>query len=266
MSSPKIKALTIYPLKSAKGVSLQEIQIDSAGPIWDREWMLVRKQTKAFVSQRTHPQMCQLRCQLEEGFLKVQWPGKEDIEIPLTAPSGEAVEATLFNKTVGSVSIGKSFDLWFSEALQTEVMLVRVPKNNQRTTSGRNGPSTSLRFADGYPFLLTSDSTLKHLNSRLPAPVPMARFRPNIEIEDAPTDQEDQWSSFSINGVNFLAVKACSRCAIIDVDPATGEKSKTVSRELKKYRQKDGSLLFGINLSHTNCGRIHVGAPLENLS
>lgn len=63
-------------------------------------------------------------------------------------------------------------------------------------------------------------SSLRDLNSKVPEPMDMNRFRPNIVIDDsvAPWD-EDNWQSFTLGGapdraVTFHSLKPCSRCKV----------------------------------------------------
>lgn len=265
MTNAVVKSLFIYPLKSAKGISVSQLLIDESGPLFDREWMLVKRGTKSFISQRTHPIMGQLECQLDEKDLKISQPNGDFVSLPLAERSGQFSEVSLFNKPVMAETVGPIADEWFSEFLKTEVIAVRVPSSNSRTTSGRHGPETRIRFPDGYPFLMTNVATLDQLNQRLSQPITMSRFRPNILIEGPIAEAEDSWSAFDIGEVSFLAVKACSRCAIIDIDPISGKKSNLVSTELKKYRQKENQILFGMNLSHISEGTISVGTSLSNI-
>ncbi len=265
MSRPHVHSLHIYPLKSAKGIEVDTLSIDAAGARFDREWMLVKKKTKSFLSQRTHPKMSQLTTLMSSNALQVEFPGVSPITLPLEHSLSENIEVLIFGKPVIAERVGAEQDAWFSEVLGTEVFLVRTCQNNRRTTSGNHGPITPIRFPDGYPFLLTNTETLSTLNARLPEPIEMTRFRPNIVISGAKSDIEDQWQSFVIGSLSFLAVKACTRCSIIDVNPNTGNKSPSVSTELKKYRRDDGNILFGVNLSHTHQGTIKKGSPLINI-
>ncbi len=266
MSESFVKSLFIYPLKSAQGLAVETLTVDEAGPQYDREWMLVKKSNGSFISQRTHPMMSQLATEFKDQHLIIKSTGFDNLAIPLSERSSTPVEVSLFGKTVIAEKVGAGFDKWFSDVLKSEVLLVRTPKENHRTTSGRNGPKTSIRFPDGYPFLLTNTATLAELNSRLEQPVTMARFRPNIVIENDRADSEDQWKSFRVGTVDFLAVKACTRCAVIDVDPQTGQRSPGVSSTLKKYRTNEGGILFGMNLSHTSTGHLQAGDRVESIS
>ena len=64
-------------------------------------------------------------------------------------------------------------------------------------------------------------SSLRDLNSRVPEPMDMNRFRPNIVIDDSmPAWDEDNWQTFTLGGepgraVNFHSLKPCSRCKVL---------------------------------------------------
>lgn len=63
-------------------------------------------------------------------------------------------------------------------------------------------------------------SSLADLNNRMPEPLPMDRFRPNLVIDDSVEPwAEDDWQALSVVGppdrqVEFLSVKPCSRCKV----------------------------------------------------
>lgn len=253
-----VSALYIYPLKSAQGMPTASLDITEKGPRWDREWMLIDK-NNSFVSQRNFPMMSQVQTQVTSDHLICSSPGIDSLYIDLKAYGNETTEAKLFGKPVQTHLIDKNSDQWFSDYLKTEVRLVRAPKPISRTTSGRNGPITPVQFADGYPLLLTNTATLDELNKRLDQPVSMQRFRPNIVVDHVPADQEDQWTQLKIGTAGFDSVKACTRCVVINIDPKSGKKTEDVNKALKSYRTKDGSVIFGTNLSHTQTGSLSIG-------
>ena len=262
MMNPRIKSLHFYPLKSAQGLSVQSMELSSTGPKYDREWMLINK-NNSFVSQRTHPMLSQVRVKMTDEELVCEVESQSPISIPLTE-YGDDVKIEIFGKEASADLLNNKYSEWFSDFLKSDVKLVRSPQNDKRATSGRKGPVTPIQFADGYPLLLANTATLNELSNRLGSEIPMERFRPNIVIENAALDIEDSWRKFTTSGITFLCAKACSRCAVIDVDPATGKKSKEVSKELKSYRMKDNQILFGINLIHESLGTLNVGDELTS--
>ena len=259
---PIVDSLFIYPLKSAGGIQVQSMEIGLKGPKWDRHWMLCDSNGR-FLSQRTHPQMSQIKTQIHGETLLLEYENQTPLEVPLNPENTSLRDVKIFSKWTQALLLGKEYDLWFRSIFNQDIHLVCSPPGTTRETSGNHGPLTPISFPDGYPFLLINQASLDVLNTKLEAPVSLMRFRPNIVIRNLDADQEDQFNKLKINDVHFEAVKACSRCSIIDVDPSNGKTSKHVTQALKKYRIKDGEILFGQNLSHSNFGSISVGQKLK---
>lgn len=130
--------------------------------------------------------------------------------------------------------------------------------NAERSTQrARAGDIVS--FADGYPLLLISQESLDDLNRRLPEPIEMRRFRPNLVIAGASPYAEDQFTQLRIGELGFRAVKRCERCSVTTVDPSSGRRGKEPLRTLARYRLEDGKVWFGMNLIHDACGRLDLG-------
>jgi uncharacterized protein YcbX len=118
-------------------------------------------------------------------------------------------------------------------------------------------------FADGFPFLLISQSSLDDLNSKLKNPVPMNRFRPNLVVEGGNPFQEDGWKKVKVGGVLFRVAKPCARCEITTVDQDTGEKGIEPLETLGLYRTAAKGVMFGQNLIAESLGTVKVGDPVE---
>jgi molybdenum cofactor sulfurtransferase len=60
---------------------------------------------------------------------------------------------------------------------------------------------------------------------------------------------EDGWATldFEGKGIAFEVVGPCPRCSMVDIDPTSGMKGKTL-RALAEYRRKNGQINFGIFL------------------
>lgn len=59
---------------------------------------------------------------------------------------------------------------------------------------------------------------------------------------------EDEWKLLtSYSGLQFEVKGSCARCAMVDFDPYTGAKGKTL-RALANYRRKNGQITFGVFL------------------
>ncbi|MDX1657088.1 MAG: MOSC domain-containing protein, partial [Candidatus Competibacteraceae bacterium] len=120
-------------------------------------------------------------------------------------------------------------------------------------------------FADGFPLLLISQSSLEDLNARLDRALPMERFRPNIVVSGCQPYAEDDWKMVRLGEILVHPVKPCARCAITTVDQQRGEVAgKEPLRTLAGYRRGDkAKVLFGQNLIHkTKVGELRVGDPV----
>ncbi|HEX2492357.1 MAG TPA: MOSC domain-containing protein, partial [Steroidobacter sp.] len=137
--------------------------------------------------------------------------------------------------------------------------------SDPRWTGGREALN---QFTDGFPWLLISQASLDDLNARLPAPLPMNRFRPNIVIDGTAPYVEDRAAAFMLDGVTFRPVKPCTRCAITTTDQASAERTgEEPLRTLRSYRYSEElkGVLFGQNLAlEEGIGReVRVGQNVE---
>src|SRR5689334_957502 len=92
MSTPRLGALHVYPLKSAGGIAVASVRVDEAGLEHDRRWMVVDERGR-FLTQRSHPRMALLRTSIVGEALRVAGPGVEPLTLPLEPPPADAVEA-----------------------------------------------------------------------------------------------------------------------------------------------------------------------------
>ena len=96
------------------------------------------------------------------------------------------------------------------------------PTSSRLTAAWSTCPTTSVRpanpayvpagsrvsFADAFPFLLLSEESLADLNRRMPSPVPMNRFRPNLVISGGDAYQEDGMTVFQVGALRISGREA----------------------------------------------------------
>ncbi len=146
--------------------------------------------------------------------------------------------------------------------------LVHVDARMERPVDPRYaGPGERVGFADGFPLLLVSRASLEELNRRLPRPVTMEHFRPNLVLEGCEPFAEDSWKRLRVGGVELELVKPCARCVFTTVDPLTGVKARDGEplRTLTRFRRRDGKVLFAQNALVRRSGTLQVGDPVELL-
>lgn len=270
----KISALYLYPIKSCGSISVTEAVVESRGLRHDRRFMLVSP-SGMFMTQRHHHHMALIDVAIDHidqpnATLRVwhRHAPNNVLTLPLNPePTGETMPVSIWDSAnVAAQPVSDAADRWFSDALQTTCRLVYMPESTHRAvdpTYARHNDAVS--FADGYPYLLIGEASLNDLNARLPQPVEMLRFRPNIVVCGSAPYDEDAWAQFSVDGLTFYGVKPCARCVLTTVDPATGQKGPEPLKTLTTFRRWKHKILFGQNVlpaPNTN-GTLRVGASVE---
>jgi uncharacterized protein YcbX len=217
-----------------------------------------------FLTQREFPAMALIVPELEQGALRVMAPGMPELGVR-TDLYGPRRDAVIWNDTCEVIDQGAAAAEWFTAYLGTECRLACwAPDVVRQVDPTRAPPGAEVGFADGFPFLLALESSLADLNARLPEPLPMERFRPNLVVDGVAPFEEDHWKSFGINGITFSVVKPCARCAITTVDQRTGRVAKEPLRTLATFRRVQGEgVMFGQNVLHNRGGTLEVGMVVD---
>jgi uncharacterized protein YcbX len=116
-------------------------------------------------------------------------------------------------------------------------------------------------FSDGFPILVCNRASLEDLNTRMPEPVPMERFRPNVVLDGLPAFAEDRIASLQIGLITLNLVKPCTRCVITSTDQRTGERTTNPLPVLRKFRF-DRALL-GVTFGENAVITAGVGSNVE---
>ena len=274
----KITQLTIYPVKSLKGISVDQSVLHEHGLAWDRRWMLVDAQQR-FVTQRQLPALATIEVALTDEHLVLSHPNVAPLKISLTEPEGNLRLVSVWSDHCKALPEGEDVSLWLVAALGEQAQglsMVRFATEFTRAVEDDflDGGAAHTYFSDGYPFLIATTGSLDALNQALlakgEAPVPMNRFRPNIVIKSDDAWAEDRWAALAeqSDAFQFALRKPCKRCKITTIDqltaavPAPAEPLKTLI-ELNTQPTLKGAH-FGQNATLLNGagGIIRVGDRL----
>ncbi len=260
----KLDQISIYPIKSCSGINLQTSQVLDRGFPLDRRWLLVDEGGQ-FISQRTAPLLGQIKISLNSDQLHVNYPGKSPLRLSLNIRSNVRHEVLIWKDKVDGLWVGQECDDWFSDILGRRVQLIHMNERVHRPLIKDRLPqdhSFEVSFADGYPYLLTSQASLDDLNRRLTSPVPMDRFRANLVVSGFDAFAEDRWKRIKIGDVEFMVVKPCARCQVTTIDQQTGTPSKEPLKTLATYRKQAGKVMFGMNLVALSSGSVQLSDPV----
>jgi len=258
VTSARVAALFVYPIKSCGAVELERVRLLAHGFDGDRRYMLVGADG-TFISQRSHPTLAQVSCTLGEVEIGAAGPGRPPLTLPRRFDGTTEQSVTIWKDAVRAL-VHEEGSAWFSDFLGEAVTLVYVADERLRQVNPeRARPGDRVAFADGYPLLLTSEASLAELNRHAQAPVPMNRFRPNIVVSGWPAYAEDQLTSLTIGNVPLVMPKLCDRCVVTTTDQRTGERGQEPLRVLAKTRRWDQKVWFGANLIPHGTGWLAVG-------
>lgn len=254
-----VRALTIYPIKGCRGISLQHAHIEDIGLKDDRRFMVIDADNR-FVSQREVPRMALIGVVDHPTGWTLSAPDMEPLTFTPTH-DGVAQPATLWRDTALVVSQGAPIAAWLSRFLGIPVQLVAMHPSYRRHVSSTYArhAEDAVSFADGYASLLANQASLDELNQRLATPIGMDRFRPNIVVDGAEAWAEDTWQAIHIGQTLSYAVKPCARCVVTTTDQATAVRGQEPLRTMAPYRTRELGVIFGQNLIHARTGTIRVG-------
>lgn len=267
-----LAALYRYPVKSLGGESLASATSLIRGLRDDRRWMFVDA-GGTFISQRSQRRLARYRAAVEGDRGLAVYRVADGTRVALVPEARPAHtpdrEVTVWDDTFRAATV-----TWPGLAALTSELgvagahLVYMNDDTHRPVDERYARAAEeVSFADGYPYLLTTDASLRALAGRFGSSLDVRRFRPNLVI--AGVDEpfaEDGWVDVRVGDQRFYNAKPCARCGVITHDPDTGAVDRGVQRTLAAMRRTvTGKSLFGINccLATGPGGALRVGDPVS---
>jgi uncharacterized protein YcbX len=257
----KINHLVTYPIKSCKGIPLQNSMVSKRGLNYDRQWTIIDTNGQA-ITGRENQSLLKITPNLESQHLCIS-AGSKEIKVELIPEIGNEQVKIFSNQVEGSLYNSEVND-FLSEYLNQDVRLVYMDKSYTRSVKEKHKGEIGdeIAYADAAPILLVSEKSMEELNSRLTNKVSWLNFRPNIVINGDLPYSEDNWNRVSIGACEFKSASLCSRCVFTTIDPVTGIKDPNGEplKTLATYRtlRKKG-VLFGLYLIPKKLGEIKVG-------
>jgi uncharacterized protein YcbX len=236
-ASARVAALYYYPLKSGRGLELEEAALTIAGLEHDRRWMVTNADGR-FITQRELPRLALLRPTLSADTLLIDAPGALTLRVPFAQP-GARRRVRIWDDQCTALDEGDVASNWLSTWLGRESRLVRFDPTERRLSSSHwTGPfEAQNRFTDGFPLLVLSRASLTDLNARLKVKLPVDRFRPNLLLDGLDAYDEDRIDELRAEGIRLRIVKPCARCKITTTNQDRGEvEGEEPLATLKTYR------------------------------
>ena len=276
VSLPKFSVMDIivYPVKSCRGIHLFSSAIMPSGLQYDRQFMIV-DQAGRFITQRDRPEMGGIETLIENGWLVLKFDYKaessnvnasgndtrcETVRVKLDLDhelhrDTQIVDVVIWNDTckafvVEEDNCNQKLTAFFNQS----VRLVRLAAKRMIHNKYALSPEDNVQFADGFPVLINTTSSLNYLNTLLKKPVTFENFRPNIIVDTGDYSPEkpwleDEWKIITLAACSFALVKPCTRCLITAIDPSTHRVAGVdpLATLQRKHGNKNGEGVFGMN-------------------
>ncbi|MBT8056956.1 MAG: MOSC N-terminal beta barrel domain-containing protein [Gammaproteobacteria bacterium] len=258
-SSLRITALTLYPVKSMRGIDVTQGTLTPRGLVHDRRFMVVREDGR-FVTQRDVPKLALVRTALEHEGVVLSREDFGRTQVPFDRKEGRTVHTRVWGDACVTTDQGDELSRWLTAALESTnpLRLVAMAHGFERPQGKADllGEENRTVFADAAPFLVTNRASLDRLNTALAAgghdAVPMNRFRPNIVVEGLPAFGEHQQTTLASDDYALRLHYPCQRCIVTTIDQDSALKNprhepyRTLT-SLNSIPGKDRSPAFGQN-------------------
>ena len=124
----RLGTITIYPVKSLRGVSVREAVVEPWGLAGDRRWMVVDKDGR-YLTQRELPGMAWIVAAPDgAGGVGLSAPdaGAGEVHAPVPEAGCPTTEVIVWNDRVQAQGAGRDADAWLSAALGRMCRLVHT--------------------------------------------------------------------------------------------------------------------------------------------
>ncbi|MGL4177655.1 MAG: MOSC domain-containing protein [Dermatophilaceae bacterium] len=270
----RLARVAVHPVKGTAGRVVESAEVEPWGLADDRRWMVITPDAECLTARR-HPTLFAVAADTPRtrpglpGDLRLTAPGHGEVDV--IRPEGPARPVTVFGRPLTAVDAAAEASAWVRSALRRDdVTLVHVAEPRPLNPAyGRPGEATA--FADGYPLTLASTASLRQLDEWVtdtalsrgeepPAPLDVARFRPNLVLDgDLEPFEEDHWREVRVGAVVFRVAKPVDRCVMTTLDPTTGERGHEPIRTLARHRRWDGKTWFCSQLVPETTGVVRAG-------
>jgi uncharacterized protein YcbX len=248
-----ISRIGLTPVKGGRHQDLASVDLTLDGPVGDRVFCLVDPARDRVLRTVENPSLLRTSARWYGGVLTAALPGGTVQDVPVA--TGETLEVDYWGRVARLDVVDGPWAAAYSEHLGTDVVLTR---------STRPGD-----VVYGASVTLVTTSSLAALADRVDAPVDAAQFRATftVDVGAAPAHVEDDWVGGTLRvGEAAVTVRGVvPRCAVVDLDPVSGERRAPVLKALGRYRQHSGEVAFGVDAVVTRPGRVDVDAHVERV-
>lgn len=244
-----LSRIGLTPVKGGRHQTLESVELTASGPWGDRSFCLVDAVVDRCLRTVENPTLLQTAPTWDGTVLAVELPTGTVAGEPV--PSGEVRTVDYWGRSVGLDVLDGPWAAAYSEHLGRDVVL----------TASAPG---AVVYAGAVS--IVTDASLTRLAAEAGVRVDAARFRATFQVAgDLPPYAEDAWVGRLLRiGTAQVRVRGLlPRCAVIDMDPTTGERDRTLLKTLAGYRRDRLGIPFGVDGEVVVPGHVGTGDPVS---
>lgn len=242
-----IQRIGFTPLKGGRHTTHERVHLAADGPVGDRVFALVDRSRGRVLRTVENPALLHACASWEAGVLSVDLLGHTIEGVP--SPEGETLKVDYWGRTATLQVCAGPWAEAYSEYLGFPVVLCRS------TEAGE--------VVYGASVTVVTTASIGLLAQRLGRVVASERFRSTLLVDtgDTAAHVEDSWlgRELRVGEATVLVRGVVPRCAVVDLNPVTGQKDSPVLAELAGYRLRHGEISFGVDALVTVPGPVHAG-------
>ncbi len=244
----QVERIGFTPLKGGRHVERRCVELGPEGPVGDRVFCLVDRDRARVLRTVEHPASLRAVASFEAGRLAVTLDGTTIEGLP--EPTDERRTVDYWGRRVDVAVLAGPWAEALSALLGQPVALARPVRVGEVVYGG----SVSL----------VATASLGELARRVGRPVESARFRPTCVVHTMTPGEEAGWIGRELRiGSAVVGVRGVvPRCAVVDLDPVSGERDLPVLRSLAGYCRGQGEVSFGVDAVVVHPGRVATGDAL----
>jgi len=235
---PTISKLMIFPVKSCKGVEVDNWKIDSKGCFYlDRKWMLIDSHGVC-MSLKRHPFLLRIQPVItSDGQLMLTAESQESILIKDQSFQIETKKINICGDKVNILVCNENkVGSWLDSVLETSN--VNLACTNEKLP-GREVLEGGCSLVNQAQFLLLNNASIERFcevldDQSINTDELITRFRCNIVITGLDAFTEEHFSKlYNDNGTVFQSLGPCHRCNAISVSPKDCSRNSQLLKNLQ---------------------------------
>jgi uncharacterized protein YcbX len=246
-----VTRIGLTPVKGARHAEQASVDLALDGPVGDRVFCLVDPRRRRVLRTVENPSMLRTSATWVDGVLTSRLPGGTVEAAPV--PTGRRLEVDYWGRVAALEVVDGPWAEAYSRHVGHEVLVARASRPGE--------------VVYGASVTLVTTSSLAELGRRAGGAVYAAQFRATFTVDTGadPAHVEDSWVGRRLHlGAAEVEVRGVvPRCAVIDLNPDTGERRSTALKALGGYRHLHGEVAFGVDAVVTQPGRVRSGDRVD---